>query len=250
MLSIGIDSGTQSTKAIVLDSDTGEILASAQRAYEMIEGLPPGHLEQDPQVWINAVDDTVRECLAQLGSRKNDVQAIGVSGQQHGLVVLNRENDVVRPAKLWCDTSTQEQCEQFAAEFGGARGLIKLAGNNILPGYTAPKILWLKQNEPANYAAANCFLLPHDYLNFWLTGEKRMEYGDASGTGLMDVRTRKWCKPLCDFIDPELTEFMPAPESSRKLVGLLRDTLREQWGLAKSPVVSAGGGDNMMGAIG
>jgi xylulokinase len=250
MLCIGIDSGTQSTKSIVLDSESGAILASAQRTYGMIEGLPPGHLEQDPRLWVNAVDDTVRECLAQLGSRKNDVEAIGVSGQQHGLVVLNRENDVVRPAKLWCDTSTLEQCDQFAAEFGGARGLIKLAGNNIAPGYTAPKILWLKQNEPANYAAANCFLLPHDYLNFWLTGEKRMEYGDASGTGLMDIRTRKWCKPLCDFIDAELTEFMPAPESSQAFVGLLRDILRERWGLKKAPVVSAGGGDNMMGAIG
>src|SRR5581483_4061915 len=172
------------------------------------------------------------------------------SGQQHGLVVLNKENEVVRPANLWCDTSTTDQCEQFAREFGGSQRLIELAGNPILPGYTAPKILWLKQNEPSNYAAANCFLLPHDYLNFWLTGEKRMEFGDASGTGLMDVRTRQWCKPLCDFIDKELTDFMPTPQTSRKPVGLLRERLREQWGLEKSPIVSAGGGDNMMGAIG
>lgn len=250
MLSIGIDNGTQSTKTIVLDVESGKVIASAQRSYGVIEGLPPGHLEQDPHVWINALDDTMRECLAQLGDKKDDVRSIGVSGQQHGLVVLNKENEVVRPAKLWCDTSTAEQCEQFNQEFGGAKGLIKLAGNAIPPGFTAPKILWLKQKEPANFRAANCFLLPHDYLNWWLTGEKRMEYGDASGTGLMDVRTRKWCEPLCDFIDPELTEYMPAPDSSRALVGLLRDTLREQWGLKKNPVVSAGGGDNMMGAIG
>lgn len=250
MLTLGIDSGTQSTKTIVLDVESGAILASAQRAYEMIGGLPPGHLEQDPRVWIHAVDETVRACLAQLGARKNEVAAIGVSGQQHGLVVLNKENEVVRPAKLWCDTSTVGQCAQFAAEFGGAKGLIELAGNAILPGYTAPKILWLKQNEPANYAAANCFLLPHDYLNFWLSGEKRMEFGDASGTGLMEVRTRRWCGPLCDFIDEDLTDFIPVPQTSRKPVGLLRDTLRVQWGLAKSPVLSAGGGDNMMGAIG
>src|SRR5438067_530601 len=250
MLSLGIDNGTQSTKTIVLDIESGEVIASAQRTYGLIEGLPPGHLEQDPRVWINALDDTVRECLAKLGSRKDDVVSIGVSGQQHGLVVLNKENEVIRPAKLWCDTSTTEQCEQFNKEFGGARGLIELAGNAIAPGYTAPKILWLKQNEPANYAAANCFLLPHNYLNWWLTGEKCMEYGDASGTGLMDVRTRKWCKSLFDFIDPELIEFIPAPGSSLKLVGLLRDTLRTQWGLKKTPVISAGGGDNMMGAIG
>ncbi len=250
MLTIGIDSGTQSTKTIVLDVETGDILASAQRGYDLIGGLPPGHLEQDPQVWLNAVDDTVRECLALLGARKSEVAAIGVSGQQHGLVPLNKENEVVRPAKLWCDTSTIRECEDFGQEFGGAKGLIELAGNPILPGYTAPKILWLARNEPGNYAASNCFLLPHDYINFWLTGEKSMEYGDASGTGLFDVRTRKWCQPLCDFIDKTLLDFLPTPKSSHVPAGLLRDKLREQWGLEKSPIVSAGGGDNMMGAIG
>src|ERR1700678_3141248 len=150
MLAIGIDSGTQSTKSVVLDTETGAILASAQRPYELITDLPPGHMEQDPQVWINAVDDTVRECLAQVGARKDEVKAIGVSGQQHGLVPLNKENEVIRPAKLWCDTSTLKQCEQFSKEFDGTEGLVKLAGNPILAGYTAPKILWMKQNEPAN----------------------------------------------------------------------------------------------------
>jgi xylulokinase len=182
MLTLGIDSGTQSTRTLVLDSVTGQVLASAQRTYGLIPGLPPGHMEQDPRVWINAVDDTIRECLAQVGSRKDDIMAIGVSGQQHGLVVLDHENEVIRPAKLWCDTSTGDQCEQFEREFDGPEGLIKLAGNPILPGYTAPKLLWLKQNEPANFDAVRSVLLPHDYINFWLTGEKRMEYGDASGT--------------------------------------------------------------------
>lgn len=250
MLTLGIDSGTQSTKTIVLDFKTGKIIASAQKSYGMVQDLPPGHLEQDPKDWINAVDATVRECLEKIGSRKNEVVAIGVSGQQHGLVALDSKNQPVRPAKLWCDTSTTEQCRQFSEEFGGAKGLIELAGNPILPGYTAPKILWLKQNEPKNFKATSCILLPHDYINFWLTGEKRMEYGDASGTGLMDIRTREWCKPLCDFIDKSLLERLPKPETSRKPGGLLREDLRQLWGLEKSPVVSAGGGDNMMGAIG
>jgi xylulokinase len=250
MLTIGIDSGTQSTKSVVLDTDTGAILATAQRGYGLIEDLPPGHMEQDPQVWINAVDDTIRECLAQIGARKEEIKAIGVSGQQHGLVVLNKENDVIRPAKLWCDTSTIEQCHQFSQEFDGTEGLVKLAGNPILPGYTAPKILWMKQKEPANYAAINSILLPHDYINLWLTGEKRMEFGDASGTGLLDVRTREWCEPLCDFIDEGVKDLLPAPESSRGVTGLLREKLRTQWGLKGNPIVSAGGGDNMMGAIG
>ena len=250
MLILGIDNGTQSTKTVVLDFETGAILASAQAAYGLVAGLPPGHMEQDPQVWIDAVDKTVRQCLEKIGSRKSEIKAIGVSGQQHGLVVLDKKNQVIRPAKLWCDTSTVEQCEQFAAEFGGAKGLIELSGNTMLPGYTAPKILWIKQNEPHNFKSINSVLLPHDYINFWLTGEKRMEYGDASGTGLLDVRTRKWCEPLFNFIDPGLMEHFPKAESSRKIVGLLRDTLRKEWGLPDSTVVSSGGGDNMMGAIG
>lgn len=250
MLAIGIDSGTQGAKAVVLDTDTGAILATAHRAHGFIEDLPPGHMEQDPRVWINAADGAIRECLASLDGRRDEVKAIGVSGQQHGLVPLNKENEVIRPAKLWCDTSTYEQCAQFSQEFGGVEGLVALAGNPILAGYTAPKILWLKQKEPVHFAALNCILLPHDYINFWLTGEKGMEYGDASGTGLLDVRKRKWCEPLCDFIDERVLDFLPKPESSRGVAGLLRDKLRTQWGLKSSPIVSAGGGDNMMGAIG
>jgi len=252
MLTLGIDSGTQSTKSIVLDTETGEILASAQHGYGLIDGLPPGHLEQDPRTWADAVDRTVRACLAQLEERgrERDIAAIGVSGQQHGCVVLDTDDQPVRPAKLWCDTSTVEQCAQFAAEFGGAKGLIELAGNPILPGYTAPKLLWLKQNEPAHFRRTECVLLPHDYLNFWLTGEKKMEYGDASGTGWLDVRKRVWCRPILDFIDPSLHEKIPKPGSSRVPNGLLREELREAWGLRHRPVVSAGGGDNMMGAIG
>ena len=250
MITLGIDSGTQSTKCIALDLESGKIVASASQGYGMIEGLPPGHLEQEPQVWIDAVDHTVRACIQQLGKKKDRVRAIGVSGQQHGFVPLNKKNEVIRPAKLWCDTSTTDQCDQIEAEFGGTDELIKLAGNAIPPGYTAPKILWLKQNEPKNFKALRTVLLPHDYINFFLTGEKGMEFGDASGTGLLDARTKEWCQPLIDFIDPDLRECLPQVASSRRALGLLKDDLREAWGLSKSPVVSAGGGDNMMGAIG
>ncbi len=250
MIALGIDSGTQSTKTIALDIESGVILASASASYELVEGLPPGHMEQEPQTWLDAVDSTVRECLEKLGARKSEVKGIGVSGQQHGFVPLDKKNKVIRPAKLWCDTSTTEQCRQFELKFGGPEGLIKLAGNPILPGYTAPKILWLKQNEPKNYRALASVLLPHDYINLHLTGERAMEYGDASGTGLMDVREKKWSEPLVEFIDPDLMGALPALASSRRALGLLRENLREAWGLEKSPVVSAGGGDNMMGAIG
>jgi xylulokinase len=250
MLYAGIDSGTQSTKSIVLDLESGEILASAQRTYDLIPGLPQGSMEQEPQEWIDATEETMLECLQKIGERKAELRAIGVSGQQHGLVVLNDANEVIRPAKLWCDTSTAKQCSEIIDEFGGDAALIKLMGNTMLPGWTAPKILWLKENEPENYASTNSILLPHDYINFWLTGEKRMEYGDASGTGLLDVRARRWCEPVLEFIDPDLTDKLPSLGSSRQAVGLLRENLREAWGLPNSPIVSAGGGDNMMGAIG
>ncbi len=250
MLHIGIDSGTQSTKSIVVDLESGDIVASAQQSYELIPGLPAGHMEQDPRVWLEAVDQTIMDCLNQLGPRRDEVRAIGVSGQQHGLVVLNKSNEVVRPAKLWCDMSTAAQCAEIIDEFGGSAALIKLMGNTMLPGWTAPKILWLKQNEPRNYESTRTILLPHDYINFWLTGEKRMEYGDASGSGLLDVRTRAWCQPVMEFISPDLEEKLPSLGFSRQAVGLLRETLRQKWGLKAGPVVSAGGGDNMMGAIG
>ena len=133
-LYLGIDSGTQSTKAIVLDLDTGKNLASGSKSYSLIKGLPAGHLEQHPRDWIDAVDASIKQCLAKLGKKKSLIRGIGVSGQQHGLVALDAKDEVVRPAKLWCDTSTQEQCEQIAHEFGGQPGVIHLAGNAMLPG--------------------------------------------------------------------------------------------------------------------
>jgi len=120
----------------------------------------------------------------------------------------------------------------------------------MLPGYTAPKLLWLKENEPANFRRLTSILLPHDYLNFWLTGERQTEYGDASGTGLLDVRSRQWCKPVLKFIDPNLESMLPPLHSSKRPAGLLRSVLREEWGLADDALVSAGSGDNMMSAIG
>ncbi len=250
MIFLGIDSGTQSTKCIALDAESGEIVAQAQEAYDLIPGLPDGHLEQHPQTWIDACETTIGACVSQLDGRTSEIRGIGVSGQQHGLVVLDGDHNIVRPAKLWCDTSTAEQCQQFEAEFGGATGLIELAGNAMLPGYTAPKIAWLEQNEPDNFAEVQHVLLPHDYLNFWLTGELRMEYGDASGTGLMNVRSRTWCSELIDFIDPRVADMLPEIWSSNQVIAEVRPNLREKWGLADNVIVSAGGGDNMMGAIG
>lgn len=249
MIALGIDCGTQSLKTVALDGESGKILASASRAYGLIEGLPSGHLEQDPQTWWEALEATVGEVLTALGPRRKEVGAIGVSGQQHGFVPLDEEGNVIRPAKLWCDTSTVVQCDELRSTLGGREAVIKLLGNDILPGFTAPKILWLKQNEPENFTRLARVALPHDFLNLRLTGELRMEYGDASGTALLDVRRRVWCPEVCSAIDESLETKLPAVGSSRVACGMLRKELAEAWGLGEV-TVSAGGGDNMMAAIG
>jgi xylulokinase len=250
MITLGIDCGTQSTKTVALDTETGAILAAATRGYELMPGLPPGHAEQDPAIWVAAMDETVAEVLEKLGPRRAEVRGLGVSGQQHGFVPLDAQGRVIRPAKLWCDVSTVEECDILRARFGGAAALIERTGLDMLPGFTAPKILWLKRHEPENFARLATVLLPHDYLNFCLTGRLCMEYGDASGTALMDVRKRTWSREVLEAIDPALHEKMPALGSSCEPAGELTADWRTRWNLPAGVIVSAGGGDNMMGAIG
>ena len=247
---LGIDCGTQSTKTVALDGDSGKIIATAVQHYDVLPGLPIGHMEQHPSTWTQAVDATVREVLGNLGTRRKDVRGIGISGQQHGFVALDKQSGVIRPAKLWCDTSTAEECDLLRKQFGGAQFFIERVGLDMLPGFTAPKILWLKRHEPENFAKLATVLLPHDFLNFHLTGKYRMEFGDASGTALLNVCTREWETEILKFIDPSMPKKMPAVESSCKPIGMLKSDLARHWDLSGDIVVSAGGGDNMMGAIG
>src|SRR3954470_13845486 len=150
-LLLGIDSGTQSTKALVVDARDGKVLASAAQEYDLIPDLPPGAKEQHPHTWRDATASAIRRALRQARAVAAEVKAIGVSGQQHGFVPLDKEGAVIRPAKLWCDTSTAAECAEITEKLGGAKGAIRALGNAVLPGFTAPKILWLKKNEPANY---------------------------------------------------------------------------------------------------
>ncbi|HEY3761104.1 MAG TPA: xylulokinase [Verrucomicrobiae bacterium] len=250
MIYLGIDCGTQGTKTVALDGDTGKFMASASQSYDVLPGLPAGNMEQNPATWTDAVDATVSQVLEKLGPRRKEVRAIGVSGQQHGFVPLDKEGQVIRPAKLWCDTSTAEECDLMRKNFGGSAFFIDRVGMDMLPGFTAPKIYWLKRHEPDNFKKLATVLLPHDYLNYYLTGTPRMEYGDASGTALLNVHLRTWEQGILEFIDPALPEKMPALESSRKPVGTLKAELAKRWNLSPDVIISAGGGDNMMGAIG
>jgi xylulokinase len=247
-LFIGIDSGTQSVKAVVLDLNTRKVVAEARAPHTLIAGLPTGAMEQHPQEWAAAMDQVLTDVARQVDG--SQVRGIGVSGQQHGFVPLDEKGGVIRPAKLWCDTSTIAECAIITKKLGGPKAAIRLTGNLILPGFTAPKILWLKRHEPANYKKLRHVLLPHDYLNFWLTGNYFMEFGDASGSALMDVRQRTWSKAAIHAIDKNLANWLPALSESDQAAGLLKPELAKKYGFSGEVVVSAGGGDNMMGAIG
>lgn len=249
-LILGIDSGTQSTKAVVIDARDGKVLASAAQEYDLIPNLPAGAKEQHPHTWREATASALRRALRQAKAVAAEVKAIGVSGQQHGFVPLDRAGEVIRPAKLWCDTSTAPECDEITEKLGGPKKALRALGNAVLPGFTAPKILWLKNHEPENYKRLATVLLPHDYLNYWLTGEKSMEFGDASGTALLDVRKRKWSGPALQAIDPDLEGKMPPLIPSDQPAGALQASTAKLLDLNPGTLVSAGGGDNMMGAIG
>jgi xylulokinase len=247
-LYIGVDSGTQSVKAIALDLATGRVVAEARAPHHLIAGLPPGHMEQHPSEWVSAMDEVIGRVAAQVDASR--VRGIGVSGQQHGFVPLDEDGQVIRPAKLWCDTSTTAECAILTRKLGGAAAVIRKTGLPFLPGYTAPKVLWLKRHEPANFRRLRHILLPHDYLNFHLTGNYFMEPGDASGTGFLDVRRRTWSKAAMDAVDRKVAACLPALSASSEPCGLLRPEVAGRYGFPADTLVSAGGGDNMMGAIG
>jgi xylulokinase len=249
-LLLGIDSGTQSTKVLVVDVRNGKVISASAEGYDLIPGLPPGAKEQHPHTWRDATAKAIRKALALARATAQEVKAIGVSGQQHGFVPLDKKGAVIRPAKLWCDTSTSAECDAITAKLGGLKATIRALGNAVLPGFTASKILWLKKHEPENYRRLATVLLPHDYLNYWLTGRMVMEYGDASGTALLDVRKRKWSEAVLKAIDRDLGNKLPRLISSDQPAGHLQSSTAQALGLNTDVVVSAGGGDNMMGAIG
>jgi len=247
-LFLGIDSGTQSVKAVVYDAESKRVISDGRASHSLIKNLPSGHMEQNPDEWTQAMDIAILQALDKVD--RAAIEGIGVSGQQHGFVPLDESGKVIRPAKLWCDTSTFDECGLISEALGGEEQSIEKIGNRILPGFTAPKILWMKRNEPQNFSKLRHILLPHDYLNYYLTGEMFMEYGDASGTAVMDIRTRSWSVEVIEAIDPCVEDYLPALSSSSEPCGNLRPEISEKYGLSKRVMVSAGGGDNMMGAIG
>jgi len=245
---LGIDLGTQSLKAIVYDADKRAVLASGSSELQL-NSEADGSREQLADWWIQALQLAMQQIDP---GYKADIAAIGVSGQQHGFVPLGADGQVLAPVKLWCDTSTSAECDEIAERFGGQQRCIDDVGNAILPGYTASKIRWLKKHKPEAYAAMAAVLLPHDYLNYYLTGELFHECGDASGTGLLDIRTRNWHPGMLQAVDDErdLSDCLPPLISAGEAGGLLLAPIAELLGLPAGIPVACGGGDNMMAAIG
>ncbi len=240
-LTIGLDVGTQSTKGVVLDasrSGKSAIVARAASGYDLIPGLGRGAAEQHPHTWRDAVREVLSQLLARIDVRR--LQGIGISGQQHGLVVLDAKDEVIRPAKLWCDTTTEAESAAISAQ----------AGRSVPPGFTLPKLLWLKTHEPENFAKVTSMLLPHDYVNFLLTGRKFMEAGDASGSGAFDPKKRAFDHALLRWVDERAPGFVPELVPANAAAGTVSARAAAYFGLPEGIVVSPGGGDNMMSAIG
>lgn len=243
----GIDAGTQSLKVVVYDPAGRHLIASTSAPLDLTSAAD-GSREQDPAEWVAALQACFRAIDSKIRSR---ISALAVSGQQHGFVPVDAAGEVLAPAKLWCDTSTSAECVQIMDAAGGTARTIALAGNPVLTGYTASKLPWTKAHRPEAYARLATILLPHDYLNFVLTGQRFCEYGDASGTGWLDVRTRTWSAELLRATDPErdLSLCLPriaAPDELFDIAPAAAATL----GLPRTVKVAVGGGDNMMAAIG
>ena len=237
-LFLGLDVGTQGTKGLVVDAEAGRVLARASSGYELLDGLPPGCAEQHPATWVEAVGRVCAELRAAVDFAC--VRGVGVSGQQHGLVLLDENDEVVRPAKLWCDTSTATEARELSERFG----------RSVPVGFTASKVLWVARQEPAHWARVRRVLLPHDYLNLLLCGRAAMEAGDASGTGFFDPEARAFRWDEVRAIDPRLEECLPPLLEAGALVGQVDERGAQLTGLAPGTPVSGGGGDNMMSAVG
>lgn len=238
---LGIDLGTSGVKVILM-SAWGEIIASTTSPL-VVSRPQPLWSEQAPEDWWTALEKCITTLSAQTSLQA--VEAIGVAGQMHGATLLDKHNEIIRPTILWNDGRSADQCQEIEAAIPNAR---EITGNIVMPGFTAPKVLWLKQHEPEQFARINKVLLPKDYLNFRLTGTFSSDMSDAAGTSWLDVGKRDWSDAMLGSCG--LTrEHMPTLYEGTDIIGKLSAELASRWGMAEVPVV-AGAGDNAAGAIG
>ncbi|EXJ12978.1 xylulokinase [Nitrincola nitratireducens] len=248
---LGIDCGTQSTKVVILDAEKEEVIAQGHAPHSLISDAK-GKREQNPEDWILALEQAYWQAVNKAAINPSSIRAIGVSGQQHGLVVLDAQGQVIRPAKLWCDTETAPQNAELLQALGGDDGSMQRLGLVVTTGYTLSKLAWMQQYHPSDFKRIAHLLLPHDFLNYWLTGQCMTEAGDASGTGYFDVRRRGWCPDVFELIPDasHLRNALPDVIDNQQMLGKVRPEVAKRLGLSADVWVSSGGGDNMMAAIG
>jgi xylulokinase len=243
---IGVDLGTSAVK-ILLVNQNGAVCQEVSKSYPLIIEKS-GYSEQNPEAWVEKTLAGLGELIQQFDGDVNDIEGISFSGQMHGLVLLDDNNQVLRNAILWNDTRTTKQCQEIYDVVGRDR-LLEITKNPALEGFTLPKILWVKENEPLIFEKASVFLLPKDYLRYRLTGNIHMEYSDAAGTLLLNVAKREWSHEVLEAFDLS-TEFCPPLVESHAFVGTLSAELAQSAGLSEAIKVFAGGADNACGAIG
>ncbi len=244
---LGIDIGTSGTKTLAMRED-GEILATATVEYPL-SSPRPGWSEQAPEDWWNASAKSVRQVLRKAGLTPDDISGIGLSGQMHGSVFLDRNHQVVRPALLWNDQRTAAECDEIERLAGGREALIRMVANPALTGFTAPKILWLRNHEPRNFERTVKVLLPKDYVRFCMTGEFASEVSDASGTLLLDVVNRCWSEKLLGKLQID-ADLLPPVHESEEVTGVLTESAARTMGLRAGIPVVGGAGDQAASAVG
>ena len=244
---LGIDIGTSSTK-VILCSLRGKVLGEASESYPLVSPHP-GWNEQDPLVWWKATHTATRRLCHAKGLRKDSIAGIGLSGQMHGSVFLDEKNRPIRRALLWNDQRTTDECEEIRRRVGGVGALLRLVNNPALTGFTAPKILWLRNHEPRNYEKLRKIILPKDYVRWRMTGEHATDVADASGTLLLDISRRVWSTELLSKLGIDSALLPPLLESTDVAGKLTKEAAREL-GLEPGISVVAGAGDQPAGAVG
>ncbi|HLS60798.1 MAG TPA: xylulokinase [Virgibacillus sp.] len=243
---IGVDLGTSAVK-ILLVNQAGDVVKEVSKPLPLIQEKT-GYSEQNPKDWVDQTVAGLSDLMNNFDGNPENIEGISFSGQMHGLVLLDENNDVLRHAILWNDTRTTAECEDIYNVVGKER-LLEITKNPALEGFTLPKILWVKKHEPELFAKASKFVLPKDYVRYKLTGKLQMEYSDAAGTLLLDVPNKNWSKEICDLLDIDIN-ICPPLIGSHDEVGNITANYAEETGLANSVRIFAGGADNACGAIG
>src|SRR5215472_6801772 len=247
---LGIDLGTTGVKAALFAAEDGHVIASAFVDYPLFHPQP-GWAEQDPEQWWRATIAAISSCLSEgatQGIVPFDVRGVGLSGQMHGVVLLDKDYRVLRPCIIWADQRSDAQCRWMTEQVGASR-LIEYVSNPALPGFSAPKALWVRDNEPEIFAQARTIILPKDYIRFRLTGVLAMEISDAAGTCLLDVKHGTWSQEVIRAIgfDPS---FLPPVVPADAVCGTITSEVEQLTGLKAGTPVAGGGADNACGAVG